>query len=41
MKTLKITSVLVAVIIATGFISQLQAQKLTGKEIIKKVPTAL
>jgi len=37
MKTLKITSILVAVIIATGFISQIQAQELTGREIVEKV----
>ncbi len=37
MKTLKITSVLVALIMATGFISQLVAQELTAREIVDKV----
>jgi len=37
MKTLKITTVLVAIIIATGFASQLMAQELTGREIVDKV----
>ena len=37
MKTIKITSVLVALIIATGFTSQLMAQELTGREIVEKV----
>ena len=37
MKTIKITSVLVALIIATGFASQLMAQELSGREIIEKV----
>jgi len=37
MKTLKITSVLLAVILASGFTSQLIAQELTGREIVEKV----
>ncbi len=37
MKTQKITSVLIAVSIAIGFISQIQAQELTGREIVEKV----
>lgn len=37
MKTLKITSVLVALIIATGFTSQLVAQELNGRDIVEKV----
>jgi len=37
MKTLKFTSVLVAVIIAAGFTSQIVAQELTGREIVEKV----
>ncbi len=37
MKILKITSVLVALIITTGFTGQLMAQQLSGREIIEKV----
>jgi outer membrane lipoprotein-sorting protein len=37
MKTMKITTVLLAIIITTGFTSQLMAQELTGREIIEKV----
>ena len=37
MKTLKITSVLVALVIATGFTNQLMAQELSGREIVEKV----
>ena len=37
MRTMKITSVLVAIIIASGFTSQLIAQELTGREIVEKV----
>jgi len=37
MKILKITSVLVALIIAIGFTNQLIAQELSGREIIEKV----
>jgi outer membrane lipoprotein-sorting protein len=37
MKTLKITSVLIALIMATGFTSQLVAQELTAREIVDKV----
>ena len=37
MKTKKITSALVAIIIATGFTSQLIAQELNGREIVEKV----
>jgi len=37
MKTIKITSVLVALIIATGFTSQIMAQDMTAREIIEQV----
>ena len=37
MNKMKITSVLVAIIIATGFTSQILAQELTGREIVEKV----
>ena len=37
MKTLKITSVLVTIIIVTGFTGQIMAQQLTGREIIETV----
>ncbi len=37
MKTLKITSVIVAVIMATGFSSQAMAQELNGRDIVEKV----
>jgi len=37
MKTKKITSVFVAIIIATGFTSQIMAQELSGREIVEKV----
>ncbi len=37
MKPMKITSVLVAIIIATGFTGQLMAQELSGREIIENV----
>ena len=37
MKTLKFTSVLVAVIIAAGFTSQIVAQELSGREIVETV----
>jgi len=37
MKTKKITTVLVAIIIATGFTSQIMAQELSGREIVEKV----
>ena len=37
MKTIKITSALVAIIIATGFTSQLMTQELSGREIVEKV----
>ncbi len=37
MKILKITSILVAVIIASGINSQLQSQELTGRDIVEKV----
>jgi outer membrane lipoprotein-sorting protein len=37
MKTLKITTVIVAVIMATGFTSQAMAQELSGRDIVEKV----
>lgn len=37
MKTLKITSLIVVLIIANGFVSNLMAQKLSGREIVDKV----
>lgn len=37
MKTLKITSILTVIIIISGIYSQLQAQELTGREIVEKV----
>ena len=37
MKTIKIISVLVVVIIATGFTSQIVAQELNGRDIVEKV----
>ncbi|RLD82467.1 MAG: outer membrane lipoprotein-sorting protein, partial [Bacteroidetes bacterium] len=37
MKALKITSILTAVIIASGINSQLHAQELTGRDIVEKV----
>ncbi len=37
MKTLKITSVLLAIIMTSGFVNQLVAQELSGREIVEKV----
>ena len=37
MKTLKITSVLLAIIMTSGFVNQLVAQELSGRDIVEKV----